>query len=97
VLNRSLDAIRHANSAGTSANGGVLMILGDDHNAQSSTLANQSEEVMMAAMVPVVHPRPFRNIWNLVLLAFGLSRFAGCWVRLQGDHRNGGKQCHGLT
>jgi len=72
------------------------MILGDDHNAQSSTLANQSEEVMMAAMVRSFIPTTVQEYLEFGLLAFGLSRFAGCLGRLQAI-TNGGKQCHGLT
>ena len=42
-LDRSCDAIRHANSWGTSANGGVVLVVGDDPAAKSSSLATQSE------------------------------------------------------
>src|SRR5580704_3722668 len=36
-VDRSVDALKHANSAGTSPQGGVLAISGDDHGAQSTT------------------------------------------------------------
>ena len=38
-VDRSVDALKHANSAGTSPNGGVIALAGDDHGCQSSTLA----------------------------------------------------------
>ena len=41
-VDRSGDAFKHGNSAGTSKNGGVLVLLGDDHTAKSSTFAHQS-------------------------------------------------------
>ena len=37
------DVFRHANLAGTSPHGGVLALMGDDHTAESSTTAHQSE------------------------------------------------------
>ena len=42
-VDRSGDALRHANWAGTSPLGGVLALAGDDHGAKSSTVANYSD------------------------------------------------------
>jgi indolepyruvate ferredoxin oxidoreductase len=42
-VDRSGDVFRHANLAGSSKHGGVLALMGDDHTAESSTTANQSE------------------------------------------------------
>src|SRR6266576_1440040 len=55
-VDRSVDALRHANWAGTSLHGGVLAIAGDDHGAQSSTTAHQSEQAFAAVMMPVLNP-----------------------------------------
>jgi len=50
-VDRSIDALKHANAAGTAPHGGVLAIAGDDHGCQSSTLAHQSEQDFIAAMM----------------------------------------------
>jgi len=41
-LDRSIDAFRHANAAGTAQHGGVLAVVGDDHGCKSSTYPYQS-------------------------------------------------------
>src|ERR1700751_5198409 len=79
-VDRSVDAIKHANSAGTSRHGGVLALAGDDHGCQSSTLAHQSEQVFAAALIPVINPSTLQEYLDLGLYGFALSRFSGCWV-----------------
>ena len=82
-VDRSGDVFKHANSAGTSPYGGVLAIMGDDHGASSSTLAHQSEQVMAAAMMPILHPATLQDYLDFGLYGFELSRFSGCWVGLK--------------
>jgi indolepyruvate ferredoxin oxidoreductase len=79
-LDRSIDVVRHANWAGTSANGGVLAICGDDHGAQSTTTAYQCEQVFEAAMIPLLNPATLQDYLDFGLFGFALSRFSGCWV-----------------
>jgi indolepyruvate ferredoxin oxidoreductase len=79
-VDRSVDALKHANSAGTSVNGGVLALAGDDHGCQSSTLAHQSEQVFAAALMPILNPATLQDYLDLGLYGFALSRFSGCWV-----------------
>ncbi|VIO81429.1 indolepyruvate ferredoxin oxidoreductase family protein [Bradyrhizobium ivorense] len=79
-VDRSLDALKHANSAGTSPNGGVIALAGDDHGCQSSTLAHQSEQVFASALMPVVNPATLQDYLDLGILGFALSRFSGCWI-----------------
>src|SRR5207245_9423566 len=55
-VDRSVDALKHANSAGSSKHGGVLALAGDDHGCQSSTLAHQSKQVFAAAGTAVLNP-----------------------------------------
>jgi indolepyruvate ferredoxin oxidoreductase len=79
-VDRSVDVLKHANSAGASRNGGVLALAGDDHGCQSSTLAHQSEQVFAAALMPIINPATLQDYLDLGLLGFALSRYSGCWV-----------------
>src|ERR1700759_1345033 len=79
-VDRSTDALKHANSAGSSRHGGVLALAGDDHGCQSSTLAHQSEQVFAAALMPVINPSTLQEYLDLGLQGFALSRYSGCWV-----------------
>ena len=79
-LDRSMDAIRHGTSAGTSAHGGVLVMVGDDHGAASSTLPSQSEHNFASMMMPVLHPASVQEYIDYGLLGWAMSRYAGTWV-----------------
>src|SRR3984957_790158 len=54
-VDRSTDALKHANAAGSSKHGGVLARAGDDHACKSSTLPHQSEHAFIHCMIPVLH------------------------------------------
>ena len=82
-VDRSGDAMKHANMAGTSPNGGVLMAMGDDHTGESSTVLHQSEWAMIDAYMPVVSPAGVQEILDYGLYGFALSRFSGLWVGLK--------------
>ncbi|MGD9864726.1 MAG: indolepyruvate ferredoxin oxidoreductase family protein, partial [Pseudodonghicola sp.] len=82
-VDRSGDAIRHANMAGTSPLGGVLMAMGDDHTGESSTVLHQSEWALMDAYVPIVSPAGVQEILDLGIYGFALSRFSGLWTGLK--------------
>ena len=79
-VDRSIDALKHANAAGTAPHGGVLAIAGDDHGCQSSTLAHQSEQDFIAAMIPVLNPATVQEYLDFGLMGFALSRYSGCWI-----------------
>lgn len=79
-LDRAMDAIKHANSAGTSKNGGVVAIVGDDHAARSSTMPHQSEHMLAAAMMPTLNPSSVQEYIDFGLHGFAMSRYCGCWV-----------------
>ncbi|HEY6864337.1 MAG TPA: indolepyruvate ferredoxin oxidoreductase family protein, partial [Burkholderiales bacterium] len=79
-VDRCGDVFKHANSAGTSKHGGVLVLAGDDHAAKSSTLAHQSEHIFKACCIPVLNPASVQDYLDLGLHGFAMSRFSGCWI-----------------
>lgn len=79
-LDRSMDALKHANAVGTSKFGGVLAVAGDDHGCKSSSLPHQSEHDFISAMVPILAPANVQEILDYGVLGWELSRFSGCWV-----------------
>ncbi|HCZ49616.1 MAG TPA: indolepyruvate ferredoxin oxidoreductase family protein, partial [Gammaproteobacteria bacterium] len=82
-VDRSGDALRHANFAGTNPHGGVIMAVGDDPICHSSTIPQQSEFALQAADIPVLHPANVQEIYDFGLLAWALSRYSGFWVALK--------------
>ena len=82
-VDRSGDVMRHANMAGTSPNGGVVMAMGDDHTGESSTTLHQSDWAMVDAYMPIVSPAGVQEILDYGMYAYALSRFAGVWVGLK--------------
>ncbi|MBD3764896.1 MAG: indolepyruvate ferredoxin oxidoreductase family protein [Rhodobacterales bacterium] len=82
-VDRSGDVMRHANMAGTSRHGGVLMAMGDDHTGESSTVLHQSDWAMVDAYIPVVSPAGVQEILDYGLYGWALSRFSGLWVGLK--------------
>lgn len=82
-VDRAGDALRHANLAGTSPNGGVVALMGDDHTCESSTTAHQSEFAFVDAMMPILNPAGVQEILDYGLLGYALSRYAGLWVGMK--------------
>ncbi|MBF9033393.1 indolepyruvate ferredoxin oxidoreductase family protein [Rhodobacterales bacterium HKCCE2091] len=82
-VDRSGDVMRHANMAGTSKHGGVLMAMGDDHTGESSTTLHQSDWALVDVHMPVLAPTGVQEILDLGAYGFALSRFAGVWVGLK--------------
>ncbi|MFT5742478.1 MAG: indolepyruvate ferredoxin oxidoreductase [Paracoccaceae bacterium] len=82
-IDRSGDVMRHANMAGTSPHGGVIMAMGDDHTGESSTTLHQSDWAMVDAYMPIVSPAGVQEILDYGMYAWALSRFAGVWVGLK--------------
>ncbi len=79
-VDRSCDALKHANYAGTAPNGGVLALAGDDPGAKSSSIAHQSEQALIHCGIPILNPSSVQDYLDLGLYGFALSRYSGCWV-----------------
>jgi indolepyruvate ferredoxin oxidoreductase len=79
-VDRSCDALKHANYAGTAPNGGVLALAGDDPGAKSSSIAHQSEQALIHCGIPILNPANVQDYLDLGLYGFALSRYSGCWV-----------------
>lgn len=82
-VDRSGDVFKHANAAGTSPHGGVLVVAGDDHPAKSSTLPHQSDHILKACMIPVLFPATVQEILDFGAIGWALSRYAGVWVGMK--------------
>ena len=85
-VDRTGDVFRHANFAGSSRHGGVLALMGDDHTAESSTTAHQSEYHFIDVMIPILNPAGVQEIIDYGLYGWAMSRFTGAWVALKCMH-----------
>jgi indolepyruvate ferredoxin oxidoreductase len=85
-VDRTGDVFRHANLAGTSKHGGVLALMGDDHTAESSTTAHQSEYHFIDVMIPILNPAGVQEVLDYGLYGWAMSRFTGTWVALKTMH-----------
>ncbi len=82
-VDRSGDALRHANFTGTSPKGGALALAGDDHGARSSTAVNFSDTSFIAVGMPVLYPSNTQELIDFGLHGIAMSRFSGCWVGMK--------------
>ena len=82
-VDRSGDALRHGNLAGTNPFGGVICLMGDDHTCESSTTAHQSEFAFVDAMIPILSPSNVKELLDFCVLGIELSRRSGCWVGIK--------------
>jgi indolepyruvate ferredoxin oxidoreductase len=92
-VDRSGDALKHGNFAGTSRHGAVVVLSGDDHEAKSSTMPYQDDYAFVGHGMPIVYPASTGEFLALGLHAVALSRFSGCWVamKLVGQLADGGE------
>ena len=79
-VDRTGDVFRNANILGTSRQGGVLAVAGDDHAAQSSMFPHQTDHVFEGAMMPIIFPASVDEYIEFGLTGYAMSRFSGLWV-----------------
>jgi indolepyruvate ferredoxin oxidoreductase len=82
-VDRCGDVFKHANMAGSSQHGGVLVLAGDDHAAKSSTTAHQSEHILKACGIPVLYPSSVQEYLDYGLHGWAMSRYTGLWVAMK--------------
>lgn len=82
-VDRSMDAFKHGNYAGSHPQGGVLLVYGDDHPGKSSTVSHQSEQALAAQLIPSLYPASVGELFRFGLLGWAMSRYSGAWVGLK--------------
>lgn len=82
-VDRSGDALKHANYTGIARNGGVLAIAGDDPSCKSSSLCSQSEPMLFHVGIPSLYPGNVQEILDYGLHGYQMSRLGGLWVGMK--------------
>jgi indolepyruvate ferredoxin oxidoreductase len=82
-LDRAGDAVRHGNLMGTAPRGGVLVCVGDDPQAKSSSVPSTSEPTLYGLGLPVLAPSDPQDLLDLGLHGYALSRASGLWVGMR--------------
>ncbi len=82
-VDRSGDALKHANYTGIDKNGGVLAIVGDDPSCKSSSLCSQSEPMLMHVGIPSLYPGNVQEVLDYGLHGYQMSRLSGLWVGMK--------------
>ncbi|MCP4318125.1 MAG: indolepyruvate ferredoxin oxidoreductase family protein [Hyphomicrobiales bacterium] len=79
-IDRAGDALKHGNAYGSSPNGGVLVVAGDDHGCVSSSMPHQSDVAFMAWFMPTLNPSNVNEYLQFGEYGYALSRYSGMWV-----------------
>lgn len=82
-VDRASDALRHMAMYGVHPRGGVVLLVGDDPAAKSSTVPAVSERSLAALGIPVLLPRNAAEVITFGLHAVALSRACGTPVALK--------------
>jgi indolepyruvate ferredoxin oxidoreductase len=81
-FDRSIDAIRHANLAGTAKLGGVLAAVGDDPAMKSTDVPAASETMFADLCMPILYPATVQEMLDFGIFGRGMSRARSCLVSL---------------
>lgn len=79
-VDRAGDALHHGHAAGASHQGGVLVVVGDDHVGVSSSIPHSSEQALRHFRMPIIHPSSVEEYEYFGLWGWALSRYSGAWV-----------------
>jgi len=82
-VDRCLDIFKHANMGGGPRHSALLALAGDDPQAKSSTMPNNSEWDFVACGMPVLAPASVADMLELGLHGIALSRLTGTWPALK--------------
>ncbi len=82
-VDRAGDALKHGSYSGSAKNGGVIVLVGDDHGAKSSTVAHQSDHALIHFGMPYFNPATVQDYLDYGLYGFALSRWSGCWIGMK--------------
>jgi len=82
-VDRATDALRHMAMYGVHPRGGVVLLVGDDPAAKSSTVPAVSERSLAALGIPVLLPRNATEVVTFGLHAVALSRACGTPVAVK--------------
>ena len=79
-VDRAADALKHGTTYGSSPNGGVLVIAGDDHGCVSSSMPHQSDVAFMSWFMPTINPANIEEYFEFGLWGIAMSRYSGVWA-----------------
>ena len=79
-LDRSGDAMRHANLSGVPQTGGVIAAVGDDPEGKSSTVPSATEWTLADLAMPALAPTSVQEVLDLGRHGYQMSRRSGSWV-----------------
>jgi indolepyruvate ferredoxin oxidoreductase len=82
-LDRAGDALRHGVFAGSSSNGGAVVLVGDDPACKSSTMPSSSDATLVDLHMPILYPGTMAECIELGLHAVAMSRASGLWSAMK--------------
>lgn len=82
-VDRASDVLRHGNAAGSAPDGGVLVAIGDDHLAKSSSQVHACERACADHDLPLLYPADLQDLLDYGIHGWAMSRLSGSWVGLK--------------
>jgi indolepyruvate ferredoxin oxidoreductase len=82
-VDRAADALNICNHSGVAPHGGVLVLAGDDPGGKSSSIPNDSEQVLVHCKLPILSPSGIQEFLDMGILGWAMSRYSGSWVSMR--------------